>query len=78
MAMIRNDEGCVIGLGYVNHPTNATRVRVFRDSWDIWTVDGVDELGNYTESVWTFASWEDAISCVPEFVRTHLPHLIGG
>lgn len=66
------------GYEYTDAPT---RYRIIKedqgDEWS-WMLDGIDDDQNYTETVWFYRTWEDAMAAVPEFAEENPladPHL---
>lgn len=55
--------------GYTTRPTH---LRVFSDGGE-WFVDGAADEG-YTESCWSFDSFEEALTALPEFVQNNEAH----
>jgi hypothetical protein len=51
--------------GYTSTPTH---VRLSGDQPE-WSIDGVDNDLNYTEAVWTFEKFDDAVAAIPAFVK---------
>lgn len=53
-----------------NYATRVTHLRIFTDAFENteWMLDGADDKGNYTESCWTFDSFEAAVEAMPAFV----------
>jgi hypothetical protein len=51
--------------GYTSEPTH---IRLTGDCGE-WTIDGVDNDLRYTEPVWTFDTFDEAVAAIPEFVK---------
>lgn len=64
-------------------PTKATKLRIFTEDTlgdngeDTvqWSIDAIDEAGNYTEACWSFDTFAQAYHAAADFTRAHVPHL---
>ncbi len=61
------DQPATPGSGDDPYTTVVTNLRIFSDGNE-WMLDGSDGAGRYTESCWTFDSFEAAVAAMPEFV----------
>jgi hypothetical protein len=64
--------------GYVD-PRTIKKLRIF---WEPvghahqWCIDGIDNTGGYTESCWSYDTFDEAVQSLTEFAKFHCPHLL--
>lgn len=59
-------------------PAKASGLRVFREPCGVghqWSVDAANESG-YTEEVWSFPTWAEAVAAMPKIAAKVAPHLL--
>lgn len=57
------------GYNYTDAPTRYRIIREDHGNDQQWVLDGIDDERNYTETVWFYTTWEDAMVAVPEFAK---------
>lgn len=48
-------------------PRKVVAIRIFEEGDGTWSIDGIDDVGRYTESCWNFDTKASAVAAAEEF-----------